>query len=115
MVINIGEEAHDELAVHAVRHATVAGDRVTKVLDFEGTLEAGSKETTEGSDEGGKGGKDKGMHMQRLKGDGEGSSLGQEKVIGELVGARDENGVDVALEAGEDVGSEIVDGADEKL
>lgn len=39
VVVDVGEEAHDELAVHAVRHATMAGDGVAKVLDLEGALE----------------------------------------------------------------------------
>ena len=39
-VVHKGNGAHDELAVHAVRHASVARNRVAKVLDFESTLQA---------------------------------------------------------------------------
>ena len=51
LVVHEGEEAHDELTVHAVSHATVARNRVTKVLDVESALEARGEEATERRDE----------------------------------------------------------------
>lgn len=38
------------LAIHAVSHAAVPGDRVTKVFDVESSLEARSEEPAEGRD-----------------------------------------------------------------
>ncbi|KAJ8104906.1 hypothetical protein OPT61_g10502 [Boeremia exigua] len=83
-VVEKRDRAHDELAVEAVRHAAVAGDRVAKVLNLEGV------------------------------GDGEvgGEAFGNK---GDGVGLRGEDGVGVAFEAGEDVGAQVVDGADEVL
>ena len=51
LIVHKCEEAHDELAVHTVRNTTVARDRVAKVLDVEGTLEARSKEPSKRRDE----------------------------------------------------------------
>lgn len=51
LVVDKGEEAHYELAVHAVSHATVTRNGITKVLDVECSLKTGSEETTEGGDE----------------------------------------------------------------
>lgn len=50
LVVDKGEEAHDELAVHAVSHATMSRDGVTKVLNVEGSLKSGSEETAKRSD-----------------------------------------------------------------
>ena len=55
LVVHEREEAHDELAVHAICHASVTRNRVAEVLDIEGSLEAGSEEAAEGRDEGGEG------------------------------------------------------------
>jgi hypothetical protein len=38
VIVHVSKEAHDELAVHPIRDAAVAGDRVAKVLDFERAL-----------------------------------------------------------------------------
>lgn len=43
------------LAVHAIGHATMAGDAVAKVLDIEGALETRGEETAKGRNEGGEG------------------------------------------------------------
>lgn len=40
LVVDKSEEAHDELAVHAVRHAAVARDGIAEIFDVEGALEA---------------------------------------------------------------------------
>ena len=59
----------DALAVHAVRHASVAGDAVAEVLDVEGALEAGGEEAAEGRDEGREAGKDEEVELVRHIGD----------------------------------------------
>lgn len=63
LVVYEGEEAHDELAVHPICHATVAGDGVAKVLDLEGALEAGCEESAKGRNERGEGGEDDGVKL----------------------------------------------------
>jgi len=40
VVIDVGKQAHDKLAVHTICHATMARDRVAKVFDLECALEA---------------------------------------------------------------------------
>ena len=55
LVVHVGQCAHNELAIHTIRHATMTGDRMAKVLDLESPFDAGCKETTEGSDQRGKG------------------------------------------------------------
>ena len=47
LVVHESEEAHDELAIHAVGHAAVTRDRVAKVLDVEGALEPRGEEAAE--------------------------------------------------------------------
>lgn len=69
-VVDIGEQSHKELAVHAVSHASVAGDGVAKVLDVESTLEARCEEATEGSDERRESGHDKHVEEEGREGDG---------------------------------------------
>jgi len=80
LIIHEGEKAHDELAVHAVRHAAVPGDRVPKVLDLEGALQAGSEEAAEGGDEGGECREDEDVEVDGGEGDGGGEDGG---VVGE--------------------------------
>lgn len=53
------------LAVKAIRHAAVAGDRVPKVFNLEPALEARGKEAAKGSQEGGKQGQ---RHLQGSQG-----------------------------------------------
>lgn len=55
LVVHEGKEAHDELAIHAVSDAAVAGNRVAKVFDVKGALKAGGEEAAEGSDKRGEG------------------------------------------------------------
>lgn len=55
LVIHEREQAHDELAVHAIRDPAVAGDRLAKVLDFEGPFEARGEKSAKRGDEGGEG------------------------------------------------------------
>lgn len=108
VVIDVSKETHDELAVHAICYAAMARDGVAKVLDLERALETGSEEATEGSDEGGEGGKDEGVELHGSKGYRERSAGGEEEEFGKLESVGEENGVDVAVEASENIGAEIL-------
>lgn len=82
-VVHVREHAHQEpaahvsqisgmsqwrqknaLAVHAVGHTAVAGDRVTKVLDVERALEARGEEATKGRYERSEAGKDDEVNLE---------------------------------------------------
>jgi len=39
LVVHESEEPHDELAIHAISHTAVSGNRIAKVLNVEGTLQ----------------------------------------------------------------------------
>lgn len=106
LIIHKGEKAHDELAVHAVGDAAVAGDGFAKVFDFEGAFEAGGEEAAEGGDEGGEGGEDEDVELHGCDVDG----LRVVEEVGEVVGLGDEDWVGGAGEAGEDVGAEVLCG-----
>lgn len=108
VVVNIGEEAHDELAVHAVSDATVARNRVAKVLNFEGALETGSEETSEGCDQRCKGTEEEGVDLNGHDRNREFRVLREEEILRERVGVGEEDGVRVTLEAAVDVGTEIL-------
>lgn len=117
-VVEERNRAHDELTVEAISHAAVSRDRVTKVLDLECTLQARREETAKWRDERGKGSQDDHVELDRhnleLVRDREvgGDAFGDEW---DGVVLRDEDGIRLAREAGEDVCAEIVDGADEEL
>lgn len=51
LVIHVRKEAHYELAVHTISHATMTWDGVTEIFDFEASLQTRGKETAEGSDQ----------------------------------------------------------------
>lgn len=87
-------------------------DGVAKVLDLEGALEAGGEEAAEGGDEGGEGGQVERVEPYRREGEGEVGVDGQEGDLRDLVGVREEDAVDVAFEAGEDVGAEVLEERD---
>ena len=106
LIVHEGEEAHDELAIHAVRDTAVTRDGLAKVFDFEGAFEAGGEETAEGRDQGGEGREDEDVELHR--GDVEGVGVEREEEGGECVGLRDEDGVGGAGEAGEDVCAEVL-------
>lgn len=115
LVIHEREEAHDELAIHAISHAAVARNGVAKVLDVEGALEARGEEAAERRNQGSEGCHDKDVELHRRDADG-GRQVGPvRRDERQLVGVRDENRVRIAFEASEDVGSEIIDRADEVL
>lgn len=106
LIIHKREKAHDELAIHAVGDAAVAGDGFAKVFDLEGAFEAGGEEAAEGGDQRGEGGEDEDVELHGR--DVEGLRVAEE--VGEVVGLRDEDWVGDAGEAGEDVGAEVLRG-----
>lgn len=108
--VHVREESHDELAIHAIGDTAVAGDRLAKVLHVEGTLQARGKESTERSDERGKRGESKDVELHRLNP----KCLIKTEQL-QRVGLRDKGGVWNALQTGQDVGSKVIDGADEVL
>jgi len=61
---------HDELTVHAIGHATMTGDTVSEILDFESTFQTTGEESAEGSDQRGKRREDEDMKLNRSDGDG---------------------------------------------
>lgn len=106
--IHVSKEAHDELAIHSIRHATVSGDRVAKVFNLESALKAGGEEAAKGSNERRKGGQGQGMQLHRRKRQGEAGVWWQEEELWELEGVRHEDRVDIAFESSEDIGAEIL-------
>lgn len=107
-VVHEGEKTHDKLAIHAIRHATVSGNRVTEVLDLERTLQSGGKETAKWSNEGSKSREDKDVELHRCHSDSRGEVSPIWRDEGKTVVVRNEDGVDVALKAGEEVGTEVL-------
>lgn len=106
LIVHERKEAHDELAVHAVGDAAVAGDALAEIFDFEGAFEARGEEAAEGGDERGEGCEDEDVELHGRDVVG---ALDREPG-GEGVGAWDEDGVGGAGEAGEDVGAEVLRG-----
>lgn len=51
LIIKVYKETVEDLTIHSICHASVAWNTVAEILDFEGTLEARSEESTERSDE----------------------------------------------------------------
>lgn len=88
----------------------MARDRVPEVLDLEGALEAGGEEAAKGGDQGREGADDEGVELDGRDGDGEVCLLREEEVVRQGVGVGDEDGVRVALEAGEDGRTEVLRG-----
>lgn len=110
VVVHEGEESHDELAIHAISDTTVARDRLAKVLDVEGALQTRGKESTERSNERGEGREAEDVELHGLNVE---SLVEAEHFEREWL--RDESGVEGAFQAGQNIGSEIIDGADEVL
>lgn len=108
MIVHVSKEAHDELAIHSISHASVAGNRVAKVLDLECSLKTGSKETAERSNERSESCQVESVQLDRSEGDLEGSLRRKEEKLGKVVGLGEEDGVGSAFEAGEDVGAKVL-------
>jgi hypothetical protein len=115
LVVHESEEAHDELTVHAVSHAAVTRDRVTEVLDVESALEARCEEATERRDERCESRHDKNVELHRRDTDGSRKVGPVRRDERQLVNVWDEDRVGVTFQASEDVGSQVVDRADEVL
>jgi hypothetical protein len=108
VVVDMREEAHDELAIHAVRHAAVTRDGLAKVLDLEGALEPRGEEATKRSDEGGKRREDERVELHRREAQRDVGVLREEEELREAVGLGDKDRIRYTLEAGEDVGAEVL-------
>ena len=107
LIIHEGEKAHDELAIHAVRDAAVAGDGLAEVFDFEGPFQTRGEEAAEGRDQGREGCEDEDVELHGR--DVQGEEVGGERQPGgQVVGVWEEDGVRGAFEAGEDVGAEVL-------
>ena len=104
LIIHEGEEAHDELAIHAIGDAAVARDGLAEVLDFEGAFEARGEEAAKGRDERGEGCEDEDVELHG--GDEDGAV--DLRPGGVMVGSGEYYGVGCAGEAGEDVGAEVL-------
>lgn len=104
LIIHKGKEAHDELAVHSIRDAAVTGDRFAEILDLEGSFQAGGKEAAKRRDEGGEGGEEENMKLHGCDMNGP----RKEPQRRESIRVWDEDWVRSAVEAGEDVGAEIL-------
>jgi hypothetical protein len=115
LVVHVGKETHDELAVHTVSHTAMSGNGVTKVLDVEGTLQTRCEEATERSDQGSKGSENHDVELNR----GDSDCGRQVRPVGrnerKLVSVRQEDGVRITFKASKDICTEVVDGADEVL
>jgi len=61
-VVDVDKHPHQKLAVHPIRHAAMSWNAVTKVFDVESTLETGSKEATERSNQ-----RSKASHEQQME------------------------------------------------
>lgn len=109
LIIHKSEQSHNELAVHPVGDSPVAWDTVAEVLDLECSFKTGSEEAAKRSDQRGEGGEDKDVKLH-------GSNPEGVVNVGpgwEVIRVSGEDGIWCALETGEDVGSEVVNGTDE--
>ena len=66
LIVHIGKSAHDELAIHAISHSSVARNAVTKVFDIIRSLDPRGKEASERSDERRKGCEDEDVKLYWL-------------------------------------------------
>lgn len=113
LVVQVREEAHEELAVHSVRDSSVSGDGISKVLDLEGSLESRGKEASKGSHQRGKRRQNADVEVDR--GGREGGLVGElsEELGGDGVVLGDKDGVGDTSQVRKQVGSHILHGADE--
>lgn len=64
-IIEKGDCAHDELAIHAIRDTAVAGNAIAKVFDLEGALQSRGEEAAKRCDQGRKSGKNQDVEVKR--------------------------------------------------
>jgi hypothetical protein len=86
----------------------VARDGVAKVLDVEGALDAGREEAAKRCDQRGEGGQDQDVELQRLDLEAGRDAGPQRERVRQLVVVLDEDGVDLAAEASEEVGTQVL-------
>lgn len=110
MVVHEREEAHDELAVHAIGDTAVAGDRLAEVLDLESALQTGCEETAKGSDQRGKSGESQDVELNGLHPE----SLVQAEQLKRVRLGREDRVRDT-LQSGQGICTQVVDGTDEVL
>ena len=113
VIVNIGKETHDKLAVHAVGNAAVAGDRVAKVLELEGTFESRGKKTSKRGNDGSEGSPKEGMNLYRGHGDAKDCTGWEKKELGSCVSLGNENWVGLAFQSSKDCRAQIVGRAGE--
>lgn len=65
-VVEEGNGAHDELTVHAIRHAAMTGNTVAEIFNLEGALQSRCKETAERRNEGSKSSQRENVKLNRL-------------------------------------------------
>lgn len=82
----------------------MAWDRLAKVFDLERPLQARGEEPPKGSNQGGKGCKDKDVELKWRKGE----AVQEGHPRREVVSVREEDGVRRAFETSPDVGAEIL-------
>lgn len=84
LIVHKRKRPHDKLAVHPIRDAAVARDRVAKVLDLERALDAAGEEAAKGRDQRGKRAEDENVQLHRLDVD----CAGQVRPVGRDEGER---------------------------
>ena len=109
MIVHVGEKSHNKLAIHPIRDTTVAGNRLAKVLDLKSPLESRGKETTKWCNQRSERRENQNMKLNRLDPECRTNS----EPIGDVVWLRDKRRVWRALQPGQNVGTEIIDGANE--
>lgn len=108
VIVHEGEEAHDELTVHAIGHTTMPGNGVAKVLDFEGALESRGKEAAERRNQRSECGKDHGVDLHWLHGQAELRVLREKEQLRKFVLVGQEHRVGLALQPSENVGTKVL-------
>ena len=94
VVVHVRKEAHDELAVHAVRNAAVTGDRMTEILNLEGPFQTRREETSKGRNQRCKCSQDHGVELHRRYRNAQvGVARRQEEKVWQSVLASNEDGV----------------------
>ena len=93
------------MAVHSIGNAPMSRNRITEVLDLEGTLKTRGEETSEWGNQRGESCENEDVNLHWCHGEG---LCNEMEPDWELVCMRDEDGVGGALEAGPNVCSEIL-------
>ena len=115
LVVHKGQRAHDELAVHAVGDAAVAWDRVAKVLDLEGSLDARRKKAAERRHQRRKSGENENVQLHGLDVDCARDVAPVWRHKRQRVSVLEEHRVRSTFEAGQEIRTKVVDWADKVL